>query len=81
MCLIKHHATKTYGKLEVHLHTFLATTLDLTSVVNATGRFIFGEGTPVYIREVAVWALEPMAKRKISNRAGYRIPILQSLSR
>jgi hypothetical protein len=63
--LIKHHAMKGYGGMEVYLHALLSSALDAVTS---------GEIVPWYLQEEVGWAPEPVwtrwRKGKIPAPAG-----------
>jgi hypothetical protein len=56
--LIKHRATKTYGRVEVQLNGFLALALEAEQHASGTGSFTPGKKIPVHIEQEAGLAPE-----------------------
>jgi hypothetical protein len=83
--LIKHHATKTYGEVEVHLQVFLTSALDGGEwSASRPGRFTTRENVPS-IHWTGGWVysivgLDAVAKRKIPAPAENQTSVVQPVA-
>jgi len=64
LCLIKHHAMKTYGEVEVYFQAFLISALDGGEwLFNAPASLPSGKEPAVSIGQEVGWTPEPISMR------------------